>query len=233
MPYRDRLFEEYQLFHIISRAVDEKKIFEYEDDRFRFILQVYAANIGRPAYNLRGKDVNKAARDLLQGIDPPANFIVKEHNPLVHILDFSLVMTHYHFYLAPVSKNSIPTFFGKLNNGFAKYFNLRHGRKGALFGSRYQSIPVKTDFQAEAVSRYVSIVNPLDIFQPGWREAGLKDLDRALEFLRNYQFSSFPDKIKERNSKILAPKEIREQYGIEFIDRKDYLAFVNDFLKSI
>ncbi len=233
MPYRDNLFEEYQLFHIISRAVDERKIFEDEDDRLRFIFQIYAANIGKPAYNLHRKDVNRVAEDLLQGIEPPTSFIIKEHDPVVHILDFSLVMTHYHFYLVPVLENSIPTFFRKLNNGFAKYFNLKHGRKGTLFGSRYQSIPIKTDFQAEAVSRYVSIVNPLDIFQPGWREKGLEDPDRALEFLRNYQFSSFPDKIKERNSKILAPKEIREQYGIEFIDREDYLAFVKSFLNSV
>ncbi|MDP2923583.1 MAG: hypothetical protein Q8O30_07710 [Candidatus Omnitrophota bacterium] len=220
------------MFHIISRAVDERKIFEDEDDRLRFIFQVYTANIGRPAYSLHRKDVNRVAKDLLQGIEPPTGFVIKEHDPLVHLLDFSLVMTHYHFYLVPVSENSTSTFLRKLNNGFAKYFNLKHGRKGVLFGSRYQSIPVKTDFQAEAVSRYVSIVNPLDIFQPGWRENGLKDPDRALEFLKKYQFSSFPDKIKERNSSILAPKEIREQYGIEFISREDCLAFVKDFLKS-
>ncbi len=233
MPCRDNLFGEYQLFHTISRAVDERKIFKDEDDRLRFIFQIYAANIGKPAYSLHRKDVNRVAKDLLKGIEPPTGFVIREHGPLVHLLDFSLVMTHYHFYLVPISENSISTFLRKLNNGFAKYFNLKHGRKGALFGSRYQSIPVETDFQAEAVSRYVSIVNPLDIFQPDWRENGLKNPDLALEFLRNYQFSSFPDKIKERNSKILASKEVREQYGIEFISREDYLSFVKDFLKSV
>ena len=33
-----------QPFHIISRAVDEKKIFDNDADCYRFIFQMYAAN---------------------------------------------------------------------------------------------------------------------------------------------------------------------------------------------
>ncbi|MDI6602798.1 MAG: hypothetical protein QME57_01600 [Patescibacteria group bacterium] len=70
---------------------------------------------------------------------------------------------------------------------------------------------IKTDFQSDAVSRYVSIINPLDVFQPGWRERGLKDWKKAFDFLKEYEFSSFPDKIGLRKSKILAEKEILEK----------------------
>jgi hypothetical protein len=71
--------------------------------------------------------------------------------------------------LLPAVENSVPFFVQKLNNGFAKYFNLKHHRKGTLFGDRYKSVVVGTEFQSDAVSRYVSIINPLDVFQPGWR----------------------------------------------------------------
>jgi hypothetical protein len=91
---------------------------------------------------------------------------------------------------------------------------------------------VGTEFQSDAVSRYVSIINPLDVFQPGWRENGLKDWEEAFRFLENYQFSSFPDKIGKRNSLILAPKEILERYSILYQDKEECRKFVEEFLKQ-
>jgi len=232
MPYRGVFFEKNQPFHIISRAVEERKIFEEEDDCYRFIFQIYAANIGRPVFNLRRRDIIKASQSLLAGEEISEKFIIKEHSPLVYILDFSLVMNHYHFYLIPNFKNGVPIYMQKLNGGFAKYFNLKHGRKGSLFGSRYKSILVKTEFQSDAVSRYVSIINPLDVFQPGWREEELKNWQESYRFLKDYQFSSFPEKIGERNSKFVAGKEIRERYGVKPINNEEYFQFLKDFLQQ-
>jgi len=229
MPYRNFLEKE-QPLHIISRAVDERKIFAEEADCYRFIFQIYAANIGKPNFNLRRLNVVKVAQSLLNGEEISDEFIIKEHPPLVNILDFALNITHYHFYLLPLNENSIPVFMQKLNIGFAKYFNLKHGRKGSLFGSRYKSIPIETDFQSDAVSRYISVINPLDIYQPGWRENGLIDAKRALEFLENYEFSSFPDKIKRRKSKILADEEVLNKYCLDENSKDDYFNFIKEFL---
>ena len=233
MPYREIFFEENQPFHLISRAVEERKLFEREEDCYRFIFQIYAANIGKPAQKIWKKDIIKVAKSLLNGEEVSSGFILKEHLPLVNILDFSLVINHYHLYLVPSAENSVPIFMKKLNGGFAKYFNLKYGRKGFLFGSRYKSIPVTGEFQSDAVSRYVSIINPLDIYQLGWREEGLKNPNMALEFLENYQFSSFLDKRGKRNSKIIAPKEILERYcSTSNIGKEEYLKFIEDFLKE-
>jgi len=230
MPYRNFIFQKDQPFHIISRAVEERNIFADESDCYRFIFQIHAANIGKPNLNLRRLNVVETAQALLNGRGFPDNFIIQEHPPLVHILDFSLNVNHYHFYLVPANENSIPIFIKKLNGGFAKYFNLKHNRKGSLFGSRYKGIPIEDDLQSDTVSRYVSIVNPLDIYQPGWRESGLTDQNKALDFLENYQFSSFPDKIGKRHSKILAAPEILEKYSTGF--KGDYIKFTKDFLEQ-
>lgn len=233
MPYREISFKDIQPLHIIGRAVDERKIFEQEDDCWRFIFQIFAANVGKPALNLWRNDIVKSAKSLLAGYDISPNFIVVEHEPLVSILDFSLVMTHYHFYLVPNVKECLPIFMKKLNGGFAKYFNLKHKRKGVLFGSRYKSIPVDTEFQSDAVSRYVSIINPLDLYQPDWREAGLKNKTEALEFLKNYPFSSFPDKTGLRKSKILASEETLKTYcSGSNLNKKDYGRFIDEFLNQ-
>ena len=233
MPYRGVFFEKNQPFHIVSRAVEERKIFEREEDCYRFVFQIYAANVGRPSFNLWKKDIIKAARAILEGEEVSSKFIIKEHPPLVYILDWSLVITHPHFYLVPDIENIVPVFIKKLNGGFAKYFNLKYKREGTLFGRRYKSISVMSEFQSDAVSRYVSIINPLDVYQPGWREDGLRNLDEAFEFLLNYQFSSFPDKAGRRNSKITAPKEILEKYcATSYLTKEEYEKFVKDFIKK-
>lgn len=232
MPYRRVFFEKNQPVHIVSRAVEGIKIFKEPDDCYRFIFQFEAANRGKRNPNLKVKDTIKAGQALLAGEKIPQNFIIQEHPPLVYLFDWSLVMDHDHLYLLSNIENAIPILIQKLNNGFAKYYNLKHNRKDVLFGARYGSVLVEGQFQSDAVSRYVSIINPLDVYQPGWREEGLRNWEEAFEFLENYQFSSFPDKIGKRNSKILAPPEILEKYSILYRDREECQKFVEEFLKQ-
>lgn len=230
MTQKREYFEKNQPFHIISHAIDNKKIFKNEPDCHRFVFQMYAANFGSPSLNLNRQDIIKASQSLLCGEEISSNLITKKHAPLVYFLDFSLVANHYHFHLIPTDDNNIPLYMQKLNGGFAKYFNTKYKRKGPIFEGRYKSVRIETDFQSNAVSRYVSIINPLDVFQPSWRENGLKDSKRSFDFLINYKFSSFPDKIGKRDSKILAAKEILDQYFPWPENKNNYVKFVKDFL---
>lgn len=227
-----RFFEKDQLVHITSRALID--VFRKKEDCYRFIFQFYATNLGKRGNNVYPKDAVRAGKTILMGEKISDKFVVREHPPLVDVLDFSLVINHYHLYLLSRSENAIPILMQRLNNGFAKFFNISHNRKDAVFGSRYKSVIVDTDRQSYAVTRYVSIMNPLDIFQPNWREKGLKNQKEALDFLKNYEFSSFLDRIGERNSEILAPSEILEQYsfGSSSKEREDYLEFAEEFLKE-
>ena len=230
MPYRKNFFIKNQLVHITSRAL--VNIFKKKEDCYRFIFQFYAVNLGKKGFNLKNKDMIKAGQALLRGEKVPERFVVERHPPIVDLLDFSLVANHYHFYLLLKKDNGIPILMQKLNDSFARFFNLLHGRKDALFGSRYKNVIVKTDFQSYAVSRYVSIINPLDVFQPGWREKGLKNPKEAFNFLENYEFSSFPDKICRRFSRILAPQKVLKQYAPFWGNEKEYREFVKEFLKE-
>ena len=170
MPHRGIFFEKGQSFHILSRSVEGREVFGAEEDCYRFIFRLQAANLGSPARNISHREIIKAGQALLNGQDIPEKLIIKEHPPSVHLIDFSLIVNHYHFYLVPNIEEGVPMFMKRLNGGFAKYFNLKHKRKGTLFASRYQAVLIKNEFQSDAVSRYVSIINPLDVFQPGLRE---------------------------------------------------------------
>ena len=218
---------------MVSRALID--IFKNQQDCCKFIFHFYAVNLGKRGFNVGRSDIVKAGGALLQGEQIPAKFVIKEHAPLVDLIDFSLVVNHYHFFLIPNIENALSILIGRLNNGFAKSFNLAHNRKDAVFGSRYKGIAVTTDRQSYAVSRYVSVINPLDVFQPRWREEGLKYQKEAFEFLKHYKFSSFPDRIGERNARILAPKEISDRYTFQRSSKKEideFLEFVKEFLRE-
>lgn len=231
---REIAFETSTPYHLLIRAVEKREIFVDEKDCWRFIFQMYAANIGRPALNLKRRDIIRAAQSILYGEEIPKNFIIIEHPPLVNIFSFDLVITHNHLILVPNTKAGISKYTQKLKTGFAMYYNLKHARQGNLFEKPYKIIPIQTNFQLDAVLRYVNVKNVLDVYQPGWQERGLKNEKEALEFLNKYQFSSFPDLFGKRNSKILAPRPILEKYlGKEITESKDeYLNFIKDYLQK-
>lgn len=147
MPYRHIFFEKYQPIHIVSRAVEEIEIFKNPDDCYRFISQIYVANRGSRPPNLRGQDIIKIGRAILEGEKISPRFVINEHPPFVSFLDFALVMNHFHFYLYPNSANVIPVFMKRLNDSFAKYFNLKYSRKGALIGSRYKTFSLRINLR--------------------------------------------------------------------------------------
>lgn len=229
---RKEIIAKEQPYHIVSQAVEKREIFHKKEDCFRAIFQMYAANIGKPAPNLYRKDIVKAGLALLNGEEIFKDLIIAQHSPLVYCLSFVYVFDHEHLLLVPAVKNGISKYIHNYHLGFAKYYNLKYERNGNLFRRPYKIIPIQTDFQLDAVLRYINVINVLDVFQPGWREKGLKDKKAAFRFLNNYQFSTFPDLFGKRNSKILAPKKILEKYlGREIIfNQNEFLNYIKDFL---
>lgn len=233
MPYRKIFFEAKQPFHIVSRAITD--IFKQKDDCYRLVFYFYAANMGKRGFSVASKDIPKLGQALLMGEKVSSKFIILEHDPLVDLLEFSLVMNHAHFYLVSNIDNAVPLFMQKFKGGFAKSFNASHKRENVVFGGPYRAVHIDTQLQSQAVIRYVSIINPLDIFQAGWREQGLRDYEKAFSFLKNYEFSSFYDRVHQRNNQILAPLEILEQYSWGFApgkEGKEFLGFVQEFLRD-
>lgn len=215
--------------HVLTRPVEKRKIFAIEDDCLRFVFYMYIANIGKPGLNLHRRDIPKAAKALLRGEEIPKRLVTVEHEPLVNILSFALVINHNHFILSSNIKKGISIYMQKLNTGFAKYFNLKYERQGTLFSRPFKMIPIQGDLQLDAVVRYINIKNPLDVYQPNWKEEGLKNKQEVLWFLNNYEFSSFPDLFGQRKSKILASESALESLGITQ-NKEEYINFIDDYL---
>ena len=119
---REKIFEASTPYHLLIRTVEKREIFAREEECWRFIFQMYAANIGKPALNLKRKDIIKAGQAILFGEEIPEKFIIVEHSPLVNIFSFVLVLTHNHFILVPNTEAGIPKYTQKLKTGFAMYY---------------------------------------------------------------------------------------------------------------
>ncbi len=224
MPKRkEPLTEKIRPYHIVAKATDGKGIFEKEEDSNRFIFQMHAANVGRPAVNLYRKDIKKASQALLSGESLPKGFLVKEHDPLVDIFSFALVKDHYHVGLVPSSRDGIPKFMQKLNLAFAKYFNMKYKRQGPLFEGRFSGAPITSPAQLNVILRYINIKKVLDMYELGTQGK------TPLDFLALYPYSSFPDLFGNRSSQLVS-EEVRSTLQKMF--GQDFFANIEDHIES-
>jgi len=109
-----------------------------------------------------------------------------------------LMPNHYHLLLSPVAENGISLFMKKLNMGYAKYFNEKNNRVGALFQGKYKSIQVTEERHFLYLPYYIHF-NPLDLAVPEWRRRSLVDTTTADEFLKGYRWSSHLDYLGIKN----------------------------------
>ncbi|MDP3726244.1 MAG: transposase, partial [bacterium] len=117
---------------------------------------------------------------------------------LVQIHAFCLMPNHYHMLVSPLIDDGIPKFMKKLNMGYAKYFNEKYSRIGALWQGKYKSVAIQGDPHFSWIPYYIHF-NPLDLVMPEWRERGIKNYKKAEEYLKTYRFSSHQDYLGIKN----------------------------------
>jgi putative transposase len=71
-------------------------------------------------------------------------------------LAYSLMSTHYHL-LVRLQKCTLSSGFQHLNGRYAQAYNLRHGRRGHLFESRFRDVIVETDAHRYEATRYIHL----------------------------------------------------------------------------
>lgn len=233
MPKRkEPVTEKIRPYHIAARAIDSRGIFESEDDSSRFIFQIYAANVGRPALNLYRKDMKKAAEALLAGEQLSKNFVIKEHDPFVDLFSFVLAKDHYNLGLVPAAKEGIPKFMQKLNLAYAKYYNMKYKRQGPLFEGRFAGVPITSPAQLNLILRYINVKKVLDVYEG--QES--QDKKTPLDFLGIYPYSSFPDLFGNRASQLVSQEvrsTLRKMLGEDFFTKiEDHIDSSKNFRKE-
>src|SRR3989338_10864136 len=143
-------------YHICNRSNDEKAIFLEEKDyaRFLFLILFYQAplsffNIGRQTpYFVRHR------RHRMFNI--PAQVLEKiVATRRVGLSAFAIMPNHFHLLVQEKEEGGISRYLQRIQNGYAKYFNAKHRKRGHLFQGSFRAIPVETDEQLLYLSAYI------------------------------------------------------------------------------
>lgn len=228
MAKRNFQFLKEEFFHIYNRGNSKQIIFKDNQDYDRFMKLLYICN---SEHNFKFRD------DIIDSeIDA---YAFDRGNPLVDILAWVLMPNHFHIYLKPSShmsdmwenkgKNVVTEFMRKVSTAYSKYFNLKYGRTGGLFEGAFKAEHIDNEPYAMYLFSYIHL-NPLKLIQKDWKEIGIKDKNRAIEFLDSYIWGSYKDYSSEAQrlqSKIIR-KDILHSHLSNIKDfKKDIFNFIN------
>ena len=156
-------------------------------------------NQGRSLISLLGEDVDQS---------------------LVDIFSYTLMPNHFHLVIRQKADDGVSKFMRKLATAYSMYFNIKYDHSGVLFQGRFKSRHIGNEAYFRYIFAYVHL-NSLDLFEPGWEEQGLKNLDGARQYVNSYRYSSFFDYVgNDRPEKALlslsqAPEFLTTQNDLE------------------
>lgn len=179
------------IYHIVNRGVNKQKIFLSDKDYERFVTNLYVFNNKNGAIRVSKKDFLK---------DPT------EQEKIVEILKWTLMSNHYHLLVEEVVDGGVVDFVKRIGNGYTKYFNIKNNRSGYLFQNAAKIILAKNETHFAYLPIYIDL-NPIDLVQADWKENGIKDSQKVLEFISSYKWASVADYIGKGNYPSIINKE--------------------------
>lgn len=154
MPIRRVPLATNYYYHVFNRSVGKVPVFKYQNDYQRALelLNYYRYNNTPLPFSKFKKLSEKERSEILSSLEDKAKF-------LVEIVAFCLMPNHFHLLLKQLTKEGIKTFLGNFQNSYAKYFNIKYQRTGALFQNSFKTILIEDDPQLLHLSRYIHL-NP-------------------------------------------------------------------------
>lgn len=193
-------FVENQIYHIYNRGVEKRDVFLKDKDYFRFIHDLFEFNDENSALNVVYY-FNRQSKEV------ELQYLEKERKPrrlLVEILIFTLMPNHFHLVIKQKRENGIVKFMQKLGTGYTNYFNKKYKRVGSLFQGRFKAALVSEEAHFIHLPFYIH-TNPLDLLNYG---SSTSIVEKEMEFLENYRWSSFPDYIGKKNFPSVTSREL-------------------------
>ncbi len=187
-------FAQGEYYHLYNRGTNKMTIFKDEKDYARFHKLLYLCN---------GKESPKYSD---AETSPGRAWTVERGESLVDIGAYCLMPNHFHILVRIKNEKDASQFLLKLLTSYSTYFNKKYDRSGSLFQGKTKSQHVENDNYLKYLYAYIHL-NPLKIIEPRWKEAGLKNISGAKEYLKKFNFSSYVDYLNlERSEKKILEK---------------------------
>ncbi len=168
-----------EFYHIYNRGNSKQKIFNDKEDYFRFMSLLYACN---STNNFRVFTLSKE--------ESPYDF--KREGQIVSIGSYCIMPNHFHILITQKEEGGISKFMQKITTAYVMYYNKKYKRTGGLFEGKFKSQHINNDRYFKYLFSYIHL-NPIKLIQKNWKEVGIKNKKDVLEFLFQYQQSSYSD----------------------------------------
>lgn len=214
------IFSNEGIYHVYNRGVEKRNVFLRENDYLRFIVNLYEFNNTVAADNFG----RKLTRDLIE-----VRLQSERKELLVEILAFVLMPNHYHLMIRQRVENGVTEFMRKLGTGYTNYFNLKYDRVGPLFQGKFKAITLEREAHFAYLPHYIHS-NPLELIMPKWREKGITDKKKVINFLSSYRWSSLLDYSGIKNF----PSVTEHEFLVECIGApSDFLSITSEWIQGI
>lgn len=226
---RKTKFEVGKIYHIFNGGVEKRDIFKENSDMWRFLQGMFLFNNENSSSNIlyRVERENNGRINFLL-----LREFIKNHkeikNPLVKIMADCLMPNHFHLILEEIKENGISRFMHKLSLGYACFFNKKYSRVGGLFRGRFKSVAVEDDIYLKHLLVYVNLINPAQLIELKLKENGVINIDKIMKLGENYQWSTNPEYLDNRESIIIE----KGLLGEIFSNPEEYRSFSRDVLLS-
>jgi len=187
-----------EIYHVVLRAVGDYEVFKNTDDYYRGVFSIYEFN-NKNFIEIRERRKERKKEKNSGGPTPVARDVFLE------VLAFSLMPNHVHLLVRQLKDNGISQYMQKLGGGYASYFNRKYNRKGHLF-NKFRAIPIETNEQLQNVFVYIH-TNRISIIEPGWKEKGIENPKKVIDFLENDKWHSYSDYLGKKNFPSVTDRE--------------------------
>ncbi|OGF64502.1 hypothetical protein A2Z53_03300 [Candidatus Giovannonibacteria bacterium RIFCSPHIGHO2_02_42_15] len=140
---RKEYLVEGEFYHVYNRGVDKRTIFLDGNDFDRFLQSMKEFNSDDPIGSIYENSFRGSIR--------------KKQKKLVDFIAYCLNPNHYHFILKQSSEKGIERFMHRLGMGYAKFFNNKYKRSGALFQGTFKARHINTNEYLLHLSAYINL----------------------------------------------------------------------------
>jgi len=206
MPYRKEQFVNGEIYHLVVKGINGNEIFKDIDDHYRGVFSIYEFNNAkqvtirqRRKERMRFKEEMKKITQEFQKVSVDRNPLsVDFRDKLVEVLAFCIMPNHLHLLLRQLKEGGIIKFMLKLGAGYGGYFNRKYNHEGHVFQKRFTAVHIKNEEQLKTVFVYIH-TNPISLIEPKWKEIGIKNPEKCIQFLEEYRWSSYLDYIGKKS----------------------------------
>ena len=199
MSIRKTAFVSNEYYHIYNRGNSKQIIFKDKNDYFHFIYLLYVSNT----------ELNFNSR-----IVPKDFYSIDRRKRLVSIGAYCLMPNHFHILISQTEDGSISKFMQKVTTAYAMYYNGKYKRTGSLFEGKFKSQYAKNERYLKYLFSYIHL-NIVKLIQKDWKEKGIKNKSKVIDFLENYKYSSYQDYlgINRAENKVLNREEFPDYFS--------------------